>query len=430
MRRRQGLTVAARITLLSLLFCLTATAQIMERGRKLATAVIGRAAEGQSVAISGDGNTAIVGSPYDGVDIGAAWLFTRAGGAWSSQADKLFGPVATSSNAPLQGWSVALSADGNTVLFGAPGDNAEYGSAWVFMRHGGTWAEQKLVDREPVPGEGWSVALSADGRTAMIGAIGTTDLCCSGAVTIFTRDADAWTQQSDPLTASDGGTMLGTSIALSADGTTALAGDPSVSSGAAYAFVRTGGVWSQQAKLVGAGAVGQALQGISVALSSDGNTAIVGGPGDNAKAGAAWVFRRTGAAWTQVGEKLVGAGATGPANQGFSVSLSGDGNVALIGGPGDDGNAGAAWLFTKVGDAWIQSGRKLVGGGAIGKARQGASAALSGDGKTALIGGPGDNDFAGAAWLYAVPTAGCTPYSTPPRFRSRATVCREGSPPN
>jgi hypothetical protein len=74
--------------------------------------------------------------------------------------------------------------------------------------------------------------------------------------------------------------------------------------GAAWVYTRSGGVWTQQgSKLVGTGAVGNAVQGISAALSADGNTAIVGGPIDNGRSGAAWVYTRSGGVWTQQGLK-------------------------------------------------------------------------------------------------------------------------------
>jgi hypothetical protein len=109
-------------------------------------------------------------------------------------------------------------------------------------------------------------------------------------------------------------------------------------------------VWSQQGpKLVGTDIVGGfgADQGYSVSLSGDGNTAIVGGPDDNSQAGAAWVFTRSGGVWSQQGPKLVGTGAVFNAYQGLSVSLSGDGNTAIAGGPLDNGGAGAAWVFAQ-----------------------------------------------------------------------------------
>ena len=90
--------------------------------------------------------------------------------------------------------------------------------------------------------------------------------------------------------------------------------------------------FTQQVKLFGIGAVGNAAEGGSVALSGDGNTAIVGGGLDNNQAGAAWVFARSGGTWSQQA-KLFGAGAIGAAVQGFSVALSSDGSTAIMGGP-------------------------------------------------------------------------------------------------
>ncbi|MBI2924123.1 MAG: SUMF1/EgtB/PvdO family nonheme iron enzyme [Verrucomicrobia bacterium] len=102
----------------------------------------------------------------------------------------------------------------------------------------------------------------------------------------------------------------------------------------------------QGPKLVGTGAVGIAAQGYSVSISADGNTAVVGGPYDNSSAGAAWVWTRSGGVWTQQGTKPVGAGAVGNASQGRSVSLSADGSTAVVGAEYDNGAAGAAWVFT------------------------------------------------------------------------------------
>src|SRR5262249_6530347 len=171
-------------------------------------------------------------------------------------------------------------------------------------------------------------------------------------------------------------------------------------------FTRSGGVWTQQGpKLVGTGAVGPVVQqGFSVALSADGDTAMVGGPSDDGNTGAVWVFTRSGGVWTQQGNKLVGSGAVGGALQGFSVALSGDGNTTVVGGNADNSNAGAAWVFTRSDGVWSQQGCKLVGTGAVNSplpAQQGRSVALSTDGNTAILGGPADNTNAGAAWVFA-----------------------------
>jgi hypothetical protein len=162
----------------------------------------------------------------------------------------------------------------------------------------------------------------------------------------------------------------------------------------------------EQAELTGgAEEVGNAEFGAAVALSGDGKTAVIGGPADNKGAGAAWVFIRTGSTWTQQGAKLVGSGEVAEARFGGSVALSADGNTALIGGYGDNGGVGAAWVFTRSGSTWKQLGAKLTGAGEVGKGAFGSSVALSSDHSTALIGGPSDAESAGAMWTFKYESA-------------------------
>src|SRR5258708_458655 len=100
-------------------------------------------------------------------------------------------------------------------------------------------------------------------------------------------------------------------------------------------------------KLIGTGVVGTASsQGYSVALSANGNTALVGGASDNSDVGGAWVFTRAAGVWSQQGTKLVGTGAVGAATHGTAAALSADGNTALVGASQDNSNVGAAWGFT------------------------------------------------------------------------------------
>ena len=389
----------------------------VQQGAKLVgTGAVGNAGQGVSVALSSDGNTALVGGPADNGGVGAAWVFTRSGTTWTQQGQKLVGTGAAGD--ANQGTSVALSSDGNTALVGGANDDvmgaapyqAAGGAVWVFTRSGTTWTQQgpKLVGTGATGGypgarEGSSVALSGNGNTALVGGPG--DDGGAGAVWVFTRSGTTWIQQGPKVVGTGGGGDFGNSVALSDDGDTALVGGPIASgsasaAGAAWVFTRSGTTWTQQGpKLVGTGAVGDAFQGFSVALSGDGNTAIVGGNGDNNE-GAAWVFTRSGSTWTQQGAKLVGTGAVGAAGQGVSVALSGDGNTALVGGPSDNGGVGAVWVFTRSGTTWTQQGSKLVGTGAGGEARQGDSVALSGDGNTALVGGDRDNGGVGAAWVF------------------------------
>ena len=393
---------------------------MIQQGKKLTgTGAIGTGRFGFTVALSGDGNTALIGARYGivggetGIGAGAAWVFVRSGGAWTQQGGKLVGTghVGEGEFAHVGegefGTSVALSDDGDTALIGAPADDENVGAAWVFTRSGSTWTQQggKLTGAggDGQSRFGRSVALSADGNTALVG--GTRDNSSEGAAWVFARSGSTWTQQGEKLTGTGavGQAEFGRSVALSADGGTALIGgwSDNGNAGAAWVFTRSGSTWSQQgAKLTGTGETGEGAFGTSVALSADGNTAMVGGPRDSSDVGAAWVFTRSGSIWTQQGEKLTGTGESGAGRFGESIALSADGNTALIGGPRDNSEAGAAWAFTRSSSTWTQQGGKLVGTGETGAGEFGTSAALSDDGNTALVGVPEDDAATGGTWVF------------------------------
>ena len=392
---------------------------LVQQGEKLtATEESGAAGFGAYVALSADGNTALIGGPVDNGGVGAAWVFTRSGGIWTQQA-KL--TANDESGEGEFGSSVALSSDGNTAVIGGPDDNGNAGAAWVFTRSEGKWTQQspKLVGNctGSCPNEGagesgegrfgWRVALSSNGNTALIG--GPNDNGHVGAAWVFTRSGTTWTRQGEKLTANDenGEGQFGVSVALSSDGNTALIGGngDSFGLGAAWVFTRSGSTWTQQGeKLTPSDSSGLGADfGYHVALSSDGNTALIGGGGDNVNVGAAWVFTRSGSGstWTQQGPKLTPNDENGEGYFGWSVALSSDGNTALIGGPGDNSFAGAAWMFTRSGSTWTQQGEKLTASGESRIGEFGFNVALSADANTMLIGGPADNTGAGAAWMFA-----------------------------
>ncbi len=161
------------------------------------------------------------------------------------------------------GCSVSLSSDGATALIGADNatvaGNAYQGAAYVFVNNGGIWSQQKLTASDGLADDqfGWSVWLSADGATALIGAVCATVTGneYQGAVYVFVNNGGTWSEQ-QKLTASDGAANdeFGQSVAVSADGNTALVGSVYAAAsgkaqqGAAYVFVRSGVVWSQQSK--------------------------------------------------------------------------------------------------------------------------------------------------------------------------------------
>ncbi len=392
-----------------------ALAVYLQQGPKLVyTGEPGEVTQGHSVAVASASPTILVGAPFAENAGGFAVVFVRSNGVWTRQGSEI--RPTDEIGQGFFGWSVALSADGNTALIGGQGDHGNTGAAWVFVRTNGAWHQQaKLVgSATDYFNQGMSVALSADGNTAIVGGPfgsnnGTTD--DAGAAWVFTRTNGTWTQQAKLVgigVSSNG--HFGYSVALSTYGDTAIIGaQQQTAPGAAWVFSRSGGVWSQKAMLVGGAAIGNSGQGLSVAISGEGDTALVGGPYDNNYAGATWVFARSGNGWVQQA-KLVGSGAIGNARQGSSVALPfSDTGPALIGGPGDNG-IGAAWLFTRSSGLWTQR-QKLVGSGAVGTAAydpgEGQSVALSqldatgADATIAVLGGSGDTNLLGATWVFA-----------------------------
>jgi drug/metabolite transporter superfamily protein YnfA len=424
---------------------------------------------GYSVALSGD--TVVVGAPEEfsaatGVDgdqddnsasySGAAYVFVRTGSAWSQQA---YLKASNSEEHDRFGVSVALSGD--TVVVGAPeessaatgvdGDQNDNsapasGAAYVFVRVGSAWSQQaylKASNSEEYDSFGASVALSGD--TIVVGApeesSAATDIngdqndnseYGSGAAYVFTRAGGTWSQQVY-LKASNTEEYdrFGRSVALSGDtvvvgapeessAATGVNGDQSDNSafysGAAYVFVRAGGIWSQQAYLKASNTEEYDSFGVSVALSGD--TIAVGAPEESSIAtgvdgvqnddsasysGAAYVFVRTGGIWSQ--QAYLKASNTEEYDSfGVSVALSGD--TVVVGAPeessaatGVDGDqndnseysSGAAYIFVRAGGTWMQQAY-LKTSNTEEYDRFGSSVALSGD--TVVVGTMGESSVA------------------------------------
>ena len=278
--------------------------------------------------------------------------------------------------------------------------------------------------------QGDSLLLEGHGVTLRYGGLVATDArgrvlrswlaLVNGAVVIRVADRgaaypltiDPLFQQGGKLTPKSGEEIgkafFGSKVALSSDGSTALiAGAEDASAvGAVWVFTRSGTTWTQQGNKLTAGAEasGSPYFGDSVALSSDGNTALIGGLNDHFSDGAAWVFTRSASVWTPQGAKITPKSGeeTGHGRFGDLSALSSDGNTAMIGAEDDNDSIGAAWVFTRSGSTWVQQGAKLTAksGEEVGEGRFGSSAALSADGNTALIGGRQDHAEVGAVWAF------------------------------
>jgi hypothetical protein len=392
--------------------------KFQEQAKLVATERVKEDLFGRSVAISGDGNTAIVGAeaPYDtdgtflAYGMGAAYIFTRSGDSWFQQAkirasDK-------SQNGDF-GKSVSISGDGNTAIVGSPGG---VGGAYIFTRSGEVWSEKKKILNPNVrlEGFGFSVSISGDGKTAIVGVLGARQggHAPTGAVYIFIRSGDSWFEQGHfdgVAMGADANYHFGWSVSISGDGNTVIVGanDSRHSNqaeykevhgerpaGAAYIFDRHNSMWFFQAKIRASDKRNNDHFGYSVSISGDGKTAIVGAPVAGRCwstttvprcPGAAYIFTRD-SGWSQQ-QKIEASDKEFGDHFGYSVSISKDGITAIVGAlnTGSPERTGNAYIFTRSDSSWSNE-RKIQGSDTIGNDLFGGGVAISGDGKTAIVG--------------------------------------------
>ena len=383
---------------------------------------------GMSVSLSGDGSTALIGASYKTVGgnahQGAAYVYTRVGTVWTQQQDL----TAADGAANDYFGRVSLSRDGLTAVIGAPlknvGSNNQQGAAYVFVRNANTWIQQQeLSAADGASGDGFGapLALSNDGSTVLVGApaktIGTNNQ--QGAAYVYLRIGASWAQQQE-LTALDAtqGDYFGSAAALSSDGSMALLGvynktiNGNAQQGAAYVFARSGATWSQQQRLISSDGSTADHFGSSAALSSDASTAIVGAynktVGATPEQGAAYVFTRVGTSWSQQQELTVSDGGAGDYLGYTSLGLSSDGSTALVGTLQNTVNGlhrpGAAYLFVRNNTAWGQL-QKLTAPDGAANDQFGFSVALTQDGATSLVGALNHTYGQGAAYAFFAPTS-------------------------
>ncbi|MBB5208026.1 choice-of-anchor D domain-containing protein [Chiayiivirga flava] len=371
---------------------------------------------GRAVAV--DGDTALVSSPFANVGAddgaGAVYVFVRSGGAWTQQA-----VLAASVAEPFSGFGSAVAIDGDTAVVGAPSATGVVdfaGAVYVFTRSGTTWTQQaRLVAAD---GEGFSDfarTLAVDGDSIVVGApsmfLGNQNVV--GAAYVFARSGGTWTQQ-QKLLASDGGEFdsFGNAVAIDGDRVVIGAHQADVGSalfaGAAYAFERSGGTWTQTQKITPGVPTEDDTFGSSVAL--DGDSVVIGARQppllDDGGTGRAFVFVDDGTAWTQQAELMAADPAIGD-EFGAAVGIAGDQVIvsAPFNGatPGVDLEAGAVYVFQRAMGVWTQQSRIRAVAGRQGE-HMGDRVDLSGI--TAIVGASeatvGDNAFQGKAYIFTL----------------------------
>ena len=317
--------------------------------------------DGFGLGCGASGNTCVVGSIYDdddGTDSGSAYVFIRSGLTWTQQA-KLNGDAVVAGD-----WfGRNVDIDGDTIVVGceSPGSGTLAGSVYVFTRSGVTWTQQaKLTASDGAAGDEFGHDVQIDGDTIVVGALkDDDDGTDSGAAYIFTRSGVTWTQQ-QKLTADDAaaGDNFGNDVAISGDTVAIGTPDENADAGSVYIFTRSGVTWTQQQKLTASDiAAGDRFGGL---IRLDGDTLLAAAwqnDDDGADSGAAYVFTRSGTTWTEEA-KLTGDDSAAGDNFGVNLDIAAD-TVAIGAWYDDDNgtNSGSAYVFTRSGTAWTQQAK-------------------------------------------------------------------------
>jgi len=301
------------------------------------------------------------------------------------------------------GKSVSLSADGSTVAIGAPdndGNGSYSGHVRVYKNVSGSWTQVGLdIDGEAAGDKsGTSVILSADGSTVAIGAPGNDgNGSYSGHVRVYKNVSGTWTQVGSDIDGEAAGDKSGTSVNLSADGSTVAVGAPDNYGNGTWAghvriYQNISGTWTQ----VGSDIDGEAAydrSGTSVSLSADGSTVAIGAPdndGNGSWAGHVRIYQNIFGTWTQVGSDIDGEAADN--YFGYSVSLSADGSTVAVGAPENADNgfgSGHVRVYKNVSGTWTQVGSDIDGEAHL--EYSGHSVSLRADGTIVAIGAPFNN---------------------------------------
>ena len=384
----------------------TALAPNTQQGNKLSVLTAGTTAKlGTAVAISADGNTTVIGAPDDDAGIGAVYIFNRINNSWQQTA-KLTGTYTGSNINAKQGSAVAISADGTKVAFGTPGNNNNAGGIYVFSKNGASWMQEAYVIPYDMVGAariGTSISMAANGGIIVAG--GMNDNSNRGASWVFVQKDEIWQQLQAKLTATDATTnaQQGSAVAISADSTTIAVGALRDNNyiGAFWIYKRNAtGIYSQQGnKFLPTQIIGAAQIGTSISISADGKIVAVGASKDNSR-GAVWMYALQNNQYIQE-SKITNSTSAINSQFGFSTSLSANGNTLLVGNNLTDTQNGASWQYTKPSNGWANTSPTLIQGtGSVGAAQQGSSVAISADETTSIIGGLNDDAQRGAFWIF------------------------------
>lgn len=344
---------------------------------------------GSAIAISADGHTMVVGAPEDdtaGANAGAVQVVDWDGTTWTQRGVTLRGAAGE-----LAGRHVTISDDGDTIAFVVPNAGAGGGRVEVYQWTSGAWVARGVPftggPGDPIGG----AVLDGDGDTLVLGRPNDdTSGVDSGSVQIFDWNGTTWTQRGTTLRGAPGD-LLGFAVAVTPDGativTSSLLGDHGIANaGNALVFDWDGTTWTQRGTTLHGGAAFDSF-GMAVAVSDDGDVLAIGAPSESSvavDAGRVYAYRWNGSAWVGLGTPVSG---TADDLLGLSVALDASGDTLAVSSPqfdaGSNPDAGRVQVLDWDGTAWQQRSWALEGDAAGDFA---SYVALSADGTTVAVG--------------------------------------------
>lgn len=307
---------------------------------------------GYSISLSGDGNILAIGAPFNSGSAsrsGHTRVYEWNGTAWVQRGPDIDGEAADDNS----GWAVKLSDDGNTVAIGATGNDGTgpiAGHVRVYDWDGVAWTQKGADIDGKAPGDqsGYTIGMSADGNTVAIGSpFNDGNGTDAGMVRVYSWDGTNWIKQGADINGDAAGDEAGYSVSLSADGNTLVIGAPrndanGAQAGHARVYFWNGTSWVQKGLDI-EGHVAGMQTGYSVSINASGDTVAVSAPFSNftvTDVGLVRVYEWNGSSWSQLATDMYGEG--GGDELGYSISLSADGSSVAAGAPFNNGNGSDA----------------------------------------------------------------------------------------
>jgi hypothetical protein len=382
---------------------------------------------GISIAVSG--NTLVVGDFDANIEnYGAVYVYVKPASGWANMTQ--VAKLTSSDNG--EGFGVSVAVSGNTIVVGAANTSnfsrsklnrqnfdlpaAGPGAAYVFVKPASGWKDMtetaKLTASDGQPGDAFGDSVSISGPTIAVGAFFAPDSSgnsFAGKAYVFVRPGSGWLgslNETAKLTASDSQLLnyMGASIAMS--GTTVVAGSYGHNNfqGTAYVFAEPAGGWSsmtQTAELTASDGKGSDDFGFSSSIS--GSTVVIGAVNAAVGKGAAYVFVKPSAGWSNMTQTAELRAPNATQGDGFGQSASISGNLVVVGAPGANVGAnqlqGAAYVFAKPSSGWKNSSTatELTASDGAANDNLGVSAAISG---STIVAGAPKSTTPGSAYVF------------------------------